>query len=156
MDNNEFSLKVLEAEQSLYNVAKTILYCESDCEDAVQNAILKAYLKIHTLKKEQFFKTWLTRILINECYSKLRENKRIVPYEEYMQEAAAEEEDCSEIYTAIMSLKKNIRITVELYYIEGYSVSEIKDILKIPAGTVKSRLYKGRSLLKSILKEIEV
>lgn len=156
MDNNEFSLKVLEAEQSLYNVAKTILYCESDCEDAVQNAILKAYLKIHTLKKEQFFKTWLTRILINECYSKLRENKRIVPYEEYMQEAAAEEEDCSEIYTAIMSLKKDIRITVELYYIEGYSVSEIKDILKIPAGTVKSRLYKGRSLLKSILKEIEV
>ena len=156
MDNNEFSLKVLEAEQSLYNVAKTILYCESDCEDAVQNAILKAYLKIHTLKKEQFFKTWLTRILINECYSKLRENKRIVPYEEYMQEAAVEEEDCSEIYTAIMSLKKDIRITVELYYIEGYSVSEIKDILKIPAGTVKSRLYKGRSLLKSILKEIEV
>lgn len=58
-----------------------------------------------------------------------------------------------DLYNAIGMLPPKIRITIVLYYVEGYSTAEIKTILKIPQGTVKSRLAKGRTLLKSILNE---
>lgn len=156
MNKDTFIDNVLEAESTLYHVSKSILTHEQDCEDAVQGAILKAYNKLDTLKKEQYFKTWLVRILINECYSLKREECPQVSYEEYFESAKADdEEDYSELYLAIRNLPERIRITIVLYYVEGYSVKEIKDILEIPAGTVKSRLSKGRELLKIKLEDME-
>ena len=147
MNKDTFIANVLEAESTLYHVSKSILIHEQDCEDAVQEAILKAYNKLDTLKKEQYFKTWLVRILINECYSLIRKECSQVPYEEYFESAKA---------MAVQNLPEHIRITIVLYYVEGYSIKEIKEILEIPAGTVKSRLAKGRNLLKIKLEDMEV
>ena len=72
MNKQQFTKQVLEAEASLYHVAHTLLVNEEDCADAIQNAILAAYDKLGDLKKDAYFKTWLTRILINECYRLLR------------------------------------------------------------------------------------
>ena len=72
MNKQQFTKQVLEAEASLYHVAHTLLVNEEDCADAIQNAILAAYDKLGDLKKDAYFKTWLTRILINECYRILR------------------------------------------------------------------------------------
>ncbi|MGI6010777.1 MAG: RNA polymerase sigma factor [Ruminococcus sp.] len=153
MDKETFAEKVLAAELTLYHVAKTILHNDTLCEDAVQEGILKAYEKLNTLKEEAYFKTWLTRIVINECYSQQRKAKATVPWEEWAEnEAAEEKDDYSELYQAIRRLKPRFRIVVVLYYIEGYSVKEISDILRIPAGTVKSRLAKGRDMLKKYMK----
>ncbi|MEG0874380.1 MAG: RNA polymerase sigma factor [Clostridiales bacterium] len=149
MDKNTFTDKILEAETTLYHIAKTFFINDKDCEDAVQNGILKAYEKLDSLKDERFFKTWLVRILINECYYMKRWEKPTVPYEESLKnEIIYSEHNYSELYQAIQELPPRIRITIVLYYVEGYSVNEIKDILKIPGGTVKSRLSKGRKLLK--------
>lgn len=157
MNKNLFIDRVLEAERTLYHVSKTILIVDQDCEDAVQSAILKAYEKLNTLKEEQYFKTWIIRILLNECYRLKRREQPNVSYEECFEFVKAEdEEDFSELYLAIKQLPERIRITVVLYYVEGYSVKEIKQILKIPAGTVKSRLAKGRKLLKNRLEIMEV
>lgn len=156
MNKNLFIEKVLEAERTLYHVSKTILSKDQDCEDAVQSAILKAYEKLNTLKEEQYFKTWLIRILLNECYHLKRIEKPSVPYEECFEFVKAEDKDYSELYLAITKLPERIRVTVVLFYVEGYSVKEIKQILKIPAGTVKSRLAKGRKLLKDKLEIMEV
>lgn len=157
MNKNLFIEKVLEAERTLYHVSKTILSKDQDCEDAVQSAILKAYEKLNTLKEEQYFKTWLIRILLNECYHLKRKEKPSVPYEECFEFVKAEDkEDYSELYLAITKLPERISVTVVLFYVEGYSVKEIKQILKIPAGTVKSRLAKGRKLLKDKLEIMEV
>lgn len=156
MDKDVFVDKVLEAESTLYRVSKSILMHDEDCEDAVQGAILKAYNKIGTLKKEQYFKTWLVRILINECYNLKRRDCSKVSYEEYFEFAKADDKkDYSELYLAVQKLPDRIRITIVLYYVEGYSIEEIKQILKIPAGTVKSRLAKGRKLLKIKLEHME-
>ncbi|MEW9094627.1 MAG: RNA polymerase sigma factor [Clostridiaceae bacterium] len=156
MNKDAFVDKVLEAESTLYHISKSILIHDEDCEDAVQAAILKAYNKLGTLKKEQYFKTWLVRILINECYSLKRKEHPEVSYEEYFEYAKADDEkDYSELYLAIQKLPERIRITIVLYYVEGYSVEEIKEILKIPSGTVKSRLSKGRKLLKVKLENME-
>lgn len=156
MNKDTFIDNVLEAESTLYRVSKSILTHDQDCEDAVQGAILKAYNKLDTLKKVQYFKTWLVRILINECYSLKRKEYPQVPYEEYFESAEADDKkDYSELYIAIQNLPERIRITIVLYYVEGYSVEEIKEILEIPAGTVKSRLAKGRKLLKIKLENME-
>ncbi|MDR1773582.1 MAG: sigma-70 family RNA polymerase sigma factor [Clostridioides sp.] len=146
MDKQTFSEKVLKIEKKLYIISNSILKNEKDCEDAVEEAILKAYENLDGLREEKYFKTWLIRILINECYKILNQRKKIENL--FDNKFVDEINDYADLYFAIESLSDKIRIVVLLYYIEGYSIDEIKDILKIPTGTVKSRLYIGRKLLK--------
>lgn len=150
MDRNKFTDEVLQAETTLYRVAKSILIRESDCEDAVQETLLKAYMKLGTLREEKYFKTWLVRILINECYRIKRTGAKIVPLYE-CEEISASDGLNKELYNAVMKLKTPVRLAVVLHYIEGYNVSEVGRILKIPAGTVKSRLHAARKMLKEEL-----
>ncbi|HHV09627.1 MAG TPA: RNA polymerase sigma factor [Clostridiales bacterium] len=153
MDKEEFSKRVLAAEASLYRVSKGILINEADCEDAVQNAILKAYMKRNSLKEVSFFKTWLIRILINECYQFLRRKKQEVSYDACVLEEMTEQVQYPELYDAIKRLDIKHRMPIILCYIEGYSVNEIAGILRIPSGTVKSRLSRGRKQIKDLLEE---
>lgn len=155
MDKNTFIEEVRKSEATLYRVSKSILQIEKDCEDAVQEAILKAYQKLHSLKKEAFFKTWLVRILINECYKIRRFRKKIVSYEEYISlKDTYVTENYSELYLSIMKLDDSLRILVILYYVEGFSVVEVAGILKMREGTVKSRLSRARSNLRKWLEEV--
>ncbi len=153
MDKEEFSKRVLAAEASLYRVSKGILINEADCEDAVQNAILKAYMKRNSLKEVSFFKTWLIRILINECYQFLRRKKQEVSYDDCILEERTEQVQYPELYDAIKRLDIKHRMPIILCYIEGYSVNEIAGILRIPSGTVKSRLSRGRKQIRDLLEE---
>ena len=148
MDKSTFQNNVLEAETTMYRISMSMLQNEADCADAVSEAILKAYEKLSSLRNERYFKTWLIRILINECNKILRSKQRLAPLDE---ETGVCENDYSDLYDALSKLDIKLRLTVTLYYIEGYSVEEIKNILKIPAGTVKSRLARGRKLLKAQL-----
>ena len=148
MDKSTFQNNVLEAEITMYRISMSMLQNEADCADAVSEAILKAYEKLPSLRNERYFKTWLIRILINECNKILRSKLRFAPLDE---ETGFCENDYSDLYEALNKLDTKLRLTVTLYYMEGYSVEEIKNILKIPAGTVKSRLARGRKLLKAHL-----
>lgn len=157
MNKEEFTQRVLEAESSLYRVAKSILINESDCEDAVQEAILTSYEKLGTLREDKYFKTWLTRILINSCFRAAKRRKNIISFEEYMPDAVSDDKgELSEVRSAVMSLPVKIRAVIVLYYIEGYSVEETGYMMKIPAGTVKSRLHKGRTLLRGMLDDADL
>ena len=148
MTQEEFTNLILDSEQTLYCVAMSMLRNEKDCEDAVQTAILTAYEKLGTLKQEQYFKTWLVRILINVCNKQLRSAAKTT--ELHDTDISSDSAKAStEIRMAIESLPVNIRQVVVLYYIEQFAIKEIKQILKIPEGTVKSRLSKGRELMKN-------
>lgn len=153
MDKADFSREVLAAEDTLYRVARSILTSEADCEDAVSEAILKAYAKLNDLRDEKFFRTWLVRILINECKKIYKLNLRTISYDNIPEVPDDSKTDVSEVYSAIMRLPEKIRTAVVLHYAEGYSVAETASIMRIPSGTVKSRLSKGRNLLKNILTE---
>ncbi|MEA4815768.1 MAG: RNA polymerase sigma factor [Lachnospiraceae bacterium] len=155
MDNNTFSQNIIDAESVLYHISKSILINEADCEDAVSEAVLKAYEKLYTLKDEQYFRTWLIRIMINECYKILRKKRPVISYEDSLSEEEYESKDYMELYGELTCLEPRIRIAVVLYYVEGYSLEEIKSILKIPLGTVKSRLSRGRKILKNKLESEE-
>lgn len=157
LNKTTFINNILESEQTLYRVSKSILGNDQDCEDAVNNAILKAYEKLNSLKEEQYFKTWLIRIVINECNSLRRKQLKFLSFEDvFKNKKIDEKEDYNDLYIAIQSLPKKIKVPIVLYYIEGYSVDEIKEILDIPQGTVKSRLSRGRKLLKTKLENMEV
>lgn len=152
MNREAFTDLVLESEQTLYRVAMSMLRNEKDCEDAVQTAVLTAFEKLGTLKHEEYFKTWLVRILINVCNKQLKSAAKAIELHD-TDITSDSTEASTEIRMAIESLPVKIRQVVVLYYIEQYTIKEIKQILKIPEGTVKSRLSKGRDLMKNYLTE---
>ena len=76
MTKEELGTLILASERQFYATAKTILYSDHDCADAIQETIVKAFVKLPTLKKDAYAKTWLIRILLNECYNILRKENR--------------------------------------------------------------------------------
>ena len=152
MNRETFTDLVLDSEPTLYRVAMSMLRNEKDCEDAVQTAVLTAFEKLGTLKHEEYFKTWLVRILINVCNKQLKAAAKTAQLHDSAISAGSAEA-ATEIRMAIEGLPVKIRQVIVLYYMEDFSVKEIKQILKIPEGTVKSRLSKGRTLLRDVLKE---
>ena len=150
---------ILESERQMYLTAKTILHNDQDCGDAIQEAIVKAFQKIDTLRQEKYAKTWLMRILINECYSLLRRESRYVSMEEIKESSSGEAEekrDYSDLYSAVNSLKEELRIPVILYYGEDFSIREIAQILEITEGAVQKRLFRARMQLRDRLTQMEV
>lgn len=138
----------------LYHVAKTLLQSDADCADAIQETIVKAFTKLYTLRQDSYAKTWLVRILINECYTILRRQKRTVSLEEYTcQETVKEQEDYSDLYEALGRLPADIRICIVLYYLEGYSVRETAELLEITESAVKNRLSRARARMRSELEQ---
>jgi RNA polymerase sigma-70 factor (ECF subfamily) len=152
---SEFTERILEAEPTLYHISRSILRNDCDCADAVQEALLKAYCSLPKLREPQYFKTWVCRILIRECYKIANSRKRLVPLEEAANyEAVCENRDIG-LYDAIMRLSSKHRLAVTLHYVEGFSIAEVAKMLKIPQGTVKSRLSKARAELKAELEPEE-
>ena len=147
MNKEKFTLLVLECEETLFRISVSMLKNEKDAEDATQTAILKAYEKISTLKEERYFKTWLVRILINICNRQLKQKSRFTDLKNNLYSTDISF-DKIEVRTAIESLPLKIRQVVVLHYLEQFSTNEISFILKIPKGTVLSRLSKGRELLR--------
>ena len=147
MDSHEFAERVEAMQGALYRVAYGLLLNRADCADAVQDALLRAWEKRRTLKDEAFFGTWLTRILINECYAVLRRRKTALPIDALPEPAAPPDADPA-LHDAIARLDEKLRLPIVLYYMEGYAVKDIARMLRLPAGTVKTRLAKARALLR--------
>lgn len=154
MTKEELGTLILNSERQLYSTAKTILINDQDCADAIQETIVKAFSKIGTLRNDKYAKTWLIRILINECYTLLRKSSKLVSLEgmsEMTEIEADQKTDYSDLYRAVNSLKE----AVILYYIEDFNIKEIAQILEITEGAVQKRLARARGKLKRNLQESE-
>lgn len=157
MKKEQLGQLILTSEDTMYRVAKTLLRSDADCADAIQEAIVKAFSGLHTLRRDSYAKTWLVRIVINECYTIMRKEKRVVSIEDYVPEEEAEStRDYSDLYEAVSRLPKEQRLSVELYYMEGYSVKEIAELMETSESAVKSRLARARARLKQELTEVTV
>ncbi|NDI34447.1 sigma-70 family RNA polymerase sigma factor [Chengkuizengella sediminis] len=143
---------IKENEKSMYRVAKSFFKREVDCADVLQETILKAFNSINSLNEPRYFKTWLIRILINECNKMMRTKSKIVLFNEVVvQETMKDSYDSIEIHDAIHSLEEDIRTIIVLYYFEDQPIKDIAELLEIPEGTVKSRLNRARSKLLKLL-----
>lgn len=151
MDNQEFQDRVRACERRLYATAYLLLHVTADCEDAVQEAVLRAWQRLPGLQNPQFFETWLTRIVINECKSQLRRRSRRGETELSPQLAAPVSPE-PELHAALTALKWKYRVVLTLKYIDGYTIEEIARILTLPRGTVASRLDQAKRLLRAQMK----
>ena len=146
MEEERFVSEVRAMERTLYRVARGYLRTWDECADAVQEALCKAWDKRKRVD-ESYFQPWLTRIVINECHNIGRRKKRLIPVAEPEREPAPEPA-LPELADALEALPEKLRLPLSLHYLEGFSVEEIARILRIPAGTVKSRLHQARSQLR--------
>ena len=155
MDRDSFMAEIEACSGMMYRVAWSILRNNADCEDALQNALLRAWEKRNTLREERYFRTWLTRILINSCKETLRRQKRETPAADFPEAAAPQGADPA-LWESLRALDEKYRIIVVLHYRDGYSVREIASILRVPESTVKTRLFRARQQLKSLLEREEM
>jgi RNA polymerase sigma-70 factor, ECF subfamily len=152
MTREEFGLRVTSGQGRLYRVARGYLRGEHDCLDAVSEAILKAWQKRASLRDEQLFDTWLTRILIRECVNIQRKQRRLVPVETPPEPPSPPTAD-AELRLALDALPQKLRTVTVLHYMEGYGVGDVARILGTTKGAVCSRLSRARQCLRESLKE---
>ena len=165
-DQEAFVRLIKQYEPTLYRVAASILRSDTECVDAAQEAILLAYASIHTLKEAAYFKTWLIRILMHECYRMLKKNRNIIPLADGLEPPFASAkfgapqgsaiEQQLDLREAIHALEQDLQLVVSLYYWEDLPVKDIAALLEIPAGTVKSRLSRARQKLAERLNPVQV
>lgn len=155
MDNHEFSTRIEHLKQRLYRTAFLYLGSESMAIDAVDEAVYKGLKGLKQLRKPEYFDTWMTRILINECKMELRRRKKEQPLNEY-KEMEAEDYVSLEIKEAIRRLPQDLKEIVILRYFTGYTLAEVAESLQIPQGTVVTKQRKALNLLKLELLEEEL
>ena len=153
MTSEAFAKAVTEMTQTLYRIACSQLSVAADREDAVQEALLRAWEKRASLKNDEWLRTWVIRILLNVCHDIRREKRRMTPAESIPDSAAPPSGNFPRLLECLIRLDERERIPVLLYYIEGYDVKLVAAILRIPQGTVKSRLNRGRKHLKDLCRE---
>lgn len=138
-------------EQSMYKTAKAILANEEDIGDAIQEAILAAYKNISSLKEPSYFKTWLTRILINKCKDIIKENQKVILIDEYKEEGCHDAVASKlEVEECISKLNPQHQVVLNLYYNEGFNTREISQLLDENENTVRSRLKRAKQYFKAL------
>lgn len=145
-DKDAFSELINLYLKDMYRTAISILKKEEDAADAIQDTILSCWEKIDTLVKTQYFKTWMTRILINHCYDILRERAVIVDLNSYEEPSKCDEYNI-EFKEAINSISEKYRLPMELYYGQEFKIREIAQMMLLPQNTVKTYLSRGRKQL---------
>ncbi|WP_042348674.1 RNA polymerase sigma factor [Bacillus massiliigorillae] len=136
----------------IYKVAKARLKNEEDIGDTIQEAILSAFTNLKKLKEPGYFKTWITKILMNKCNDILRKNKILYvdDYGEVQSDQIVTEnvEQKLEFDNMLSYLNVEYRLVITLYYVNKFKTKEIAEILNEKEGTVKSRLHRARQQLK--------
>lgn len=153
MDKNEFCKVITGCKKQLYATAFSILKNETDAEDAVCSAIQKGYAKLDSLRSPKKFQAWMAAIVRNEALQILRKKEQLPGNE--MVESLLEPvcDSHNELFDIVMGLPEEYRIVIVLYYYNGLSIKEIAETLELATGTVKSRMNRGRNMLKEILGE---
>ncbi len=154
LNEQDFIDEIKKYKGLMFHISYGMLYNIQDCEDAVQESIFKAWQSINKLNSIDSFKPWLIRILINTCNDILRKNK-FRNYQQLDENIPAVNVQNNELHDAIKSINPKLSIPIILFYMEGFTLNEISMTLKIPEGTVKSRLSRAKKKLEKILSSEE-
>ena len=141
----------------LYKIAFMHLKNEEKALEAIQECSYRAFLNIKKINNPQYFKSWITRILINICIDEIRKDKKVLQLnldiEKINEESEITIEEKLDLYNAIDKLSVEYKTVVILKYFNDLSVEEIGEITNVPINTVKTRLSRARKKLKYLLKE---
>ncbi len=153
-----FAQAIEEVKKDTYKVAYCYMHNENDAMDCVCNAVEKAFIHLRKLKEPSFFKTWFTRIVINECKAMLRKKKKVLDISDslYTENYMADRLDITDLKWLISQLSKEDRTLIYMKFYLGYTLDEIAQILEKPQGTIKTRIYGNLKKLKNELRIEEV
>ena len=146
----------------MYSVCLRIINNETEAEDVMQEAFLKAFSKIDTYKGEVSFGAWLKKIVINRSLDYLK--KRKVKFEEINEKTnqipdyqmEIKEVNMKVIQDAIQKLPDGYRVVLSLFLIEGYDHEEISEILRISNSNSRTQYLRAKNKLRELLKDREV
>lgn len=154
-DKLAFTKIVLTYKEDLYKIAKTRLDNEADIEDMIQETMLETYKSIRKLKEPAKLKKWMIKILVNRCNKLYRKKyKNDISIDEYnmynymIVNSSKNFENDIEFYELLKILKYKERIILLLYYMEGYTVKEIKNITGINENTIYTNLSRAREKIR--------
>ena len=152
ISKSEYVVHIEKYKESLYRIAYSYMNDSTLALDALDEAFYKGYINRRKLKKPEYLKTWLTRILINECLQLLRKNKHEILTDQ-LPEEAIESYDGLALKVAIKKLSEDLSKIIYLRYYGGYTLAEIAEILDLPQGTVATRERRALALLRLELEE---
>jgi RNA polymerase sigma-70 factor (ECF subfamily) len=170
-DQEAFRLLLREYQTPVFNLALRILRSREDAEDASQEVFVKVYNALHQYDPRYAFRSWIFRITHNLCIDYIRRRKMstlsldapVAGPEGEMEwdlpdpdaidpsEAASAGEEREMIERAIEKLGPTLRSAITLRHLEGLRYDEIAEILEIPLGTVKVRIFRAREMLAKFL-----
>ena len=161
-DNNAYKELIDSIKDILYRVARSRLDNEEDIYDAISETVFRAYKNLKNLKNDEYFKTWIIRILINECnriYNRNQSHIRLIKklevnssYNEVTENSLNNVENKIDFETLIKILNPDERTVFVLYFYAKYDTTEISKILKESPNTIKSRLRRGKEKILKTLK----
>ena len=151
MTEQAFLDAVQQHQTMLFRVAYTILHNHEDCADALQDALEKAWRKKDSIRSQEAFRSWMVRITINCSRDLLRRRKfTFISLDENI--PAPEVEDY-QLADMLKRLDEGLRLPIVLHYMENLSVAEIARTMRLPQGTIRNRLHRGRQKLAKLYHE---
>lgn len=160
-DRSAFDAIVRAHEDRVFSICMRIMANREAALDATQETFLTLFRKADRFTGKAAFSTWLYRVAVNTCYDQLRKEKRrradrlpehLDPVDRAAGDGFASAELRPELEHALSRIPDEFRSAVILSDLEDLPISEIAEILRIPPGTAKSRIFRGRRLLADILR----
>lgn len=150
-DKEAFALLMDMHRQMLYNTALLVLHQEDDALDAIQDAILACWENLPTLRKDQYFKTWLVKILLNKCKDIQRSQSHYAFVEELPESGDEPDWDTHmDVGRAMDRLGDQDQLILSLFYYDDLNIRQIAEALSISEGAVRTRLTRSRERFKKI------
>ena len=148
IDKETYISSITGNKEMLYRIAFGYLRDESKSLDAVDEAVYQGYVHRHDLREPKYLKTWLVRILINECLKIIRINKKELNTDVFPESSQSFQEDSIHLRLAIENLPEDLKKVITLRYFGGFTIAETAEILGIPDGTVSTRSRKALEMLR--------
>ncbi len=151
--DREFEQRLADCPKLAYRVALSVLRNSAEAEDVAQEAMLRAYRNFHRLRNRERFRAWLVRtswrLSLDRIRSAMRRERReqaatVDCFEVCVGPTAAAQEVERQVAAALDTLPEKLRVVMVLAAIEGHNTAEVAKLLRVPEGTVKSRLFQAR------------
>ncbi|MFS0577390.1 sigma-70 family RNA polymerase sigma factor [Sporosarcina sp. 179-K 3D1 HS] len=156
-DTEAFQAIIHEEKEKLYKMAYVYMKNEEDALEVFQETVYKSLTAIASLKQDEYFSTWITRILINTALASLKKKQKVVPLsseilENWEEADEVAHEDQLDLLQAMEEIEEKYKTVLLLRYYQDYTIGQIAAFLSCPEGTVKTNIRRGLAILRTKLK----
>lgn len=160
-DAEAFQTLIHGEKEKLYKMAYVYVQNEDDALEVFQETVYKAFKSIALLKNDDYFSTWVTRILINTAIMFLQKKQKIVPLSQEILENIGEawhvkREEQLDLLEAMDEIEEKYKTVLLLRFYEDYTIPQISKFLNCPEGTVKTNIRRGLASLKKKMKGVYI